>query len=142
MWRKGEDQCGKLNHPFPHWEELGVLVLTNIRAMLFSSRKWWANWGVDGAMTPAQATSDHISKTKENKEGVVRGTEVTPLYFSGVGWRMELTIEKSPALGLKMVSPFCQKSKIGIYLIFPFPKFYLNFQMHVFQHYICMLEFF
>jgi hypothetical protein len=77
---------------------------------------------VDGATTPAQATSDHISKIKENK-GVVGGTTVTPLYFSGMGWRVELIIEKSPALGLKMVSPFCQKVKLVFISYFPFQKF-------------------
>jgi hypothetical protein len=40
---------------------------------------------MDEAMAPSQATSDHINKTKENKEGVAGGTKVTPLYFSGVG---------------------------------------------------------
>jgi hypothetical protein len=87
---------------------------------------------MDGATTPAQATSDHTSKTKENKEGVVGGTEVTPLYFSGVGWRVELITEKSLALGLKMMSALCQKGKIGIYLIFPFSKILLELtKMHI-----------
>jgi hypothetical protein len=40
---------------------------------------------MDGATTPTQATSDHTNETKENKESVAGGTEVTPLYFSGVG---------------------------------------------------------
>jgi hypothetical protein len=35
-WRKGEYQCGKWNHPLPHWEEeLDFLISTNRRAMLF-----------------------------------------------------------------------------------------------------------
>jgi hypothetical protein len=75
--------------------------------MLFNARNWWAIWEVDKATTPAQATSDHTSKSKENKEGAAGGTEVTPLYFSGVGWRVELIIERSPTLRLKMMSPFC-----------------------------------
>jgi hypothetical protein len=40
---------------------------------------------------------------------VVGGTEVTPLYFSGVGWRVELITEKSLALGLKMVITFAKR---------------------------------
>jgi hypothetical protein len=40
---------------------------------------------MDGATTLAQATSDRPKKVKENTEGMVGGTEITPLYFSGVG---------------------------------------------------------
>jgi hypothetical protein len=36
-------------------------------------------------MTPAQATFDRTNEIKENKEGVVGGTKVIPLYFSGLG---------------------------------------------------------
>jgi hypothetical protein len=108
-WRKGRDQCGKCYHSLPHWEELDVPISNNIRAMLFSARKWWANWGMGGGTTPAQANSDRTKKVKENTEGVVGGTEVTPLYFSGVGWRVELITEKSLALGLKMVITFAKR---------------------------------
>jgi hypothetical protein len=40
--------------------------------------------GVDGATTPAHTTSDHTKKNKEFTKGVEAGTEIAPLYLSGV----------------------------------------------------------
>jgi hypothetical protein len=40
---------------------------------------------VDGATTPAHTTSDRTKKIKKGTKGVVVGTEIAPLYFSGVG---------------------------------------------------------
>jgi hypothetical protein len=40
---------------------------------------------VNGTTTPTHTTSDHTMKYKEVKEGVEVGTEIAPLYFSGVG---------------------------------------------------------
>jgi hypothetical protein len=83
--------------------------LTNRRAMLFSARKRWANLGVDGGRTPTHTASDHTKKIKEDTEGVAAGTEIAPLYFSGVGWWVELVTEKSPTLRLRKMSPFAKR---------------------------------
>jgi hypothetical protein len=61
------------------------------------------------ATTPTHTTSDNTKKIKEGTEGVAAGTEITSIYFSGVGCRVQLIIEKSLALGLKKMSPFTKR---------------------------------